>query len=402
MELKEKYNLIKEKFYKNFIAVGDPKEKGTNIPALTRHEMDKDSNIMNWGDSLFSISNHIGVLATEYNLLLSEKKDTNDTLIKLYYSLLTVERLDRGAESSFRHTGEIFGGDLNGFFIRDDVDNTILKRYPNLKKDTYSKTQISSIYSDLSLKVNDQGVVFAGSSRDREMSQDQVWGLLPGLSLVIKTFEDREYIFKIDEDEIKFNFKRFSQELIHRIITYMKDCKWVIQNPPYNKKVSRGAEVSFNVYAFAKCCDVLCQGSGLPKIDIPWYSKAHYLTTYYAMKFLYYTILPLSKKLKSKVPVRDYSFTVFETIGKIGFNSKGYIKNQFNKRKYFPHMYLLYSFLNDKKSDINKTLYEELLLECPVDNYNFNGDYPNYNWSNVDTVRNNGRGSKASSGYYSG
>ncbi len=154
----EKYWYYRERFRNEFIIVADPDLPGTNLPFLrlpgviindkgfTKFTMTEEPAIRN-GDATTHLASYLALLATEYRLLKNYGQDYSETLTELYYALKTIERLDISAERFLRmnthdasneyyhnpldnnyqaimedHTYE---EDLNGFFIRTDLDGPI-------------------------------------------------------------------------------------------------------------------------------------------------------------------------------------------------------------------------------------------------------------------------------------
>ncbi|GAB4447854.1 MAG: hypothetical protein Fur0028_02830 [Bacteroidales bacterium] len=77
------------------------------------------------GDEGFEMGKYLIVLASEWRLLYNSGLSTQQTEAELFWALKTIDRLDYDAEtywSYFWSRGqEIWGGQRNGFMIRDDV-----------------------------------------------------------------------------------------------------------------------------------------------------------------------------------------------------------------------------------------------------------------------------------------
>ncbi|HEY4789506.1 MAG TPA: hypothetical protein VIH57_25825, partial [Bacteroidales bacterium] len=104
----------------------DFSESGTNIPA---ESISQDNSVISWDDGNGAFNQYISVLATEYRLLKNGKQDYSSTIKQLYYALRSFERLDRSAESVYRADHSMQNNDLNGFFLRYDVNDTFWNRY---------------------------------------------------------------------------------------------------------------------------------------------------------------------------------------------------------------------------------------------------------------------------------
>jgi hypothetical protein len=101
-------------------------EAGTNIPAECISE---DETTISWDDGNGAFNQYISVLATEYRILKNNKQDYIQTIRELYYALKSFERLDMTAESVYRPDHSQQNGDLNGFFIRHDLDDAFWDKY---------------------------------------------------------------------------------------------------------------------------------------------------------------------------------------------------------------------------------------------------------------------------------
>jgi hypothetical protein len=386
MNLEDKYKKIKKKFYKYFIADVEPEKRGSNIPASSIRFYDDKYNYINFGDSTFYLSEYIQFLTIEYLVQIKEKKRYNQTLYRLYKALKTFERLDKTANSYYDYFGGVYEENLDGFFVRGDIDYDILELNPNIKD--FDKTKGIKVSSELVLFSNIKNHIIDGNVFNKEMSQDQVWALLPAFAIVAKSFPDEEIPVKSKEGDFMFNFKKFSQETIHRVISYMgKECKWKIKNGLLkNRNVMRGHNVSFNSYAFAKCGDIICEGSGLPKLTklVPWYGKISYKVVFALSRILYYGILPNWKWLDKKISIKDYSFSCFSCVGEIGINSKKFLENNVSKRDNYTHLYLLNNVLNGGKLKISKEFFVNFLEESHVQNFYFKNIW--WDWANENPV----------------
>jgi hypothetical protein len=218
----EKYWLYRDRLRKHFIVISPHDEFGTNIPFFYHSFYWKEGNIdrrgLTIGDGNDGLQYYIGMLATEYALSQKYNMDVTQTRNELLYALKAVERLDKYAECQFRqlpnikknsedntgtnineiytqipNTNQYKDGDLNGFFIRDDIGKDFIDRYPHLKP--YNTVRSTFIEGQ-------------GRNMPYEQSQDNVWNYLVNLALV--------YIL-VDDAEIK----KKTQDIAYRMITYM-------------------------------------------------------------------------------------------------------------------------------------------------------------------------------------
>lgn len=145
----QKYWKYRERL-KNFIVVGDC--QGCSIPSAQRGyagdinatldepwegDIDnvpggpEDGGELEFGDATILLGHYLAVLATEYALM--EKNGVTDhmyeTKREIYYALEALNRLDKKAEYWWRYyydedgvSANEWSTDLNGFFIRDDVN----------------------------------------------------------------------------------------------------------------------------------------------------------------------------------------------------------------------------------------------------------------------------------------
>lgn len=110
-------------------------------------------------DEGFELGKYLIVLATEWRLLFNSGLPTEQTEAELYWALKTIDRLDYDAEtywSFFWSRGqEVWGGQRNGFMIRDDVRRNYLWYNQNFPTDTTSLNSLDFYnYHDLVNKYN--------------------------------------------------------------------------------------------------------------------------------------------------------------------------------------------------------------------------------------------------------
>lgn len=218
--LNEKYWDYKDNL-NGFIQIGTT--SGMSLPATWK---DTVNNKMSWSDNSIILGWYIAVLASEY-VLLNEDDFPDFSSIRpnavtankneLYYALKALERLDAKAESSF--PCDSIHNLINGFFIRDDVPLDFHKHFKNI-------SIIESDYSSINVY-------------DKEMSQDQAYHLLLGLSLVKRFVPD-----SLTHNGLGLRQFAIDQALL--ILEWIQKDKWIIKNPVCSlnnqaKDVSRGA-----------------------------------------------------------------------------------------------------------------------------------------------------------------
>jgi hypothetical protein len=242
------------------------RNRGINIPAScynpTNIEGDANETALSvkWGDATCDLGYYIAVLATEYKLLQNSGQNVIPTLTELFYALLAIERLDWHAEGLygcgnclegytydntfiyFPYTSA-YGACLNGFFIRDDVPDDFTdywtgKGYTNFKG--------LKVHSDFQ------------TPSDAAESQDQVWNLLLGLSLVKKLVDYSGNM--TDGDGEAVTFVKCAQKITNRLVSNFihSDGTWSVINPCTKKVTDRGGSVADlypNAYYFAEAAN---------------------------------------------------------------------------------------------------------------------------------------------------
>lgn len=208
-----KYYDYRNDFSENWIYVGEGQSK--SLPCSERDTVQK---YMRFGDSTIELGWYLGLLATEYHITSKrmylpvsefEPQPAPQILIELYYALKCFDRLDKFAEQYYNSDSL---GVLNGFFMRDDVDLNIREKFPETKI-------VRSGYR----KAAEQGIVCC------QPSQDQVYHLLMGLSLVKKYIPEGTKVKGID-------LHLLAVEQAKRMINYLAENKWLIRNPVILKK----------------------------------------------------------------------------------------------------------------------------------------------------------------------
>lgn len=216
--LEDKYWIYRERLLNEFM-IGVGPNTGYSIPATARDTM---SGSLWWTDCTIEHGQYIGVLATEYKLLSLEGKETDETVRELFYALYALNRLDYFAEDYFGGTRS-----LNGFFIRDDVDEDSLNMQEVLQhlNQGLPEPKITFLRSDL----------MAINPRDKEESLDQAILLITGLGLVTRCIPE-DVMFMENNTPVPFqdfetSLNREAKNQINRIVNYIKEGDSTIVHP---------------------------------------------------------------------------------------------------------------------------------------------------------------------------
>jgi hypothetical protein len=208
----EKYWYYRQRLKTDFLVVSSYNSQGTNLPAMARGGyIDNDGQFretsLSWGDGNSGIQYYIGMLATEYRLLKDYGQDCNETLNDLVLALRAVERLDLTAESYYAPNHGVQQGDLNGFFIRDDVDSNFTSLHANGH----------NFYQKNGDPLQVQSEFF--SDNRYPMSQDNCWHYLLNFALVVKLVDDNQKF--LDASGQMVTVKEWVQKITNRMINSM-------------------------------------------------------------------------------------------------------------------------------------------------------------------------------------
>ena len=154
------------------------------------------------------------MLATEYGLQQINNQDLTQITQRIYRAMDALNRLDDVAEPEFG-CGEFYTKEysnsgytnINGFFIRDDVDNDFFNYWASNGMNSWNNMVPKSDYLNTDPRI-------------KEMSQDQVWHLLLGLALV-KHFVDAPDLFEDSPGDF-FTLQEMAKRQAFRIITIMQ------------------------------------------------------------------------------------------------------------------------------------------------------------------------------------
>ncbi|HQQ94389.1 MAG TPA: hypothetical protein PLQ93_07530 [Bacteroidia bacterium] len=249
----KKYWYYKSRLNNDFIKTGI--DSGESIPLNERRyyghatSYDVNSIILKAGDGGTRQGIYLSVLATEYKLLKDNNRDLTEVKHEIFCALNAVNRIDYFAEP-LRNPS--FSPSSNGFFVRDDIPGYFVKKnyrhfnyyyddnnltssgYPaNAPQNDFGFTQM-----DLGLGIG-KGIDITESdgsdpSGVARMSQDQVYYLLMGLTLVNKLVDanatDGSNAFGFGSSGTLLAEQ--ASKIAERIINYIKsDALWRIKDP---------------------------------------------------------------------------------------------------------------------------------------------------------------------------
>lgn len=403
-----RYRLIND-----FTIVGDC--QGCSLPVPERNL--GQSHQMKWGDGTINLGWYIGVLGTEYKLLKNSNQDVSQTVKELYYALKAFNRLDENAESYWRCATcppNSQTGDLNGFFIRDDVPadftspvkqdavvDESLSNYDHFNQGITSTSMVNNVESDFSHQLS-QG------KPPSEMSHDQVYHLLMGLALVNKFVDPDANYNGLPLNNVDGNtyILQESRNIVTRIVTYMKDHdNWVIKNPVTDSCLIDGNgyvncgfngtgnatlmsyglaeaacfaanEVNPNPYDPSLSCDDF--HNALSIADNESWQLAHAVTYPYSSE--YYKILSMvavGSSWRNLLGINISAFKLGEYINEWSLTMNDY-----------HYLSLLHQVLHGGVNYIDDSRYTDLLNTAPCTGpYNYgNGHWDSYEWSSTNRL----------------
>lgn len=222
------------------------------------------TNFAKWGDQTISLGMYLGVLATEYRLLKMHGQPVDTTIQELYYALKAFNRLDESAEHYMFSPHVTAPPDLNGFFIRDDVDGNFLLEHPKLAHGVTSEYEAELVESD----------THSGnpSLSSNEMSHDQVWHLFMGFALVQKFVDDISYNgLPLNNLTGNSNIRQEARDITDRIMHHITSTGWIIQNPMFGTPVARGQNVIALSYGAAEAACYIKDNSTSQDYSMPIY-----------------------------------------------------------------------------------------------------------------------------------
>lgn len=243
---------------------------GESIPGNNRHfdgswefPRDQNGNLMggnhlHWGDATIALGQYLAVLATEFKILQLSGLSTIRTKYEIYHALMAYNRLDIVAEERCRNFENTRycqninpqSGDLNGFFIRDDVPENFEEAHhkhfnrPGLNSNHKVGDDNLLIGGAMSCIIGRSNYEYGSINNDYqngntlwsqqfpnvpqypdEMSQDQVVQIYSGLALLIKLLDNSSYN--------GLNLRETAEDAILRLVKYCKrqNNEWIIRNP---------------------------------------------------------------------------------------------------------------------------------------------------------------------------
>lgn len=233
---------------------------GSYLPAKFQND-----DILEWGDTGEHLGIYIQVMATEYRLMKDYGMDYHPSLYALSNVMYAIERLDMFAELFYRNkqdcgdSGTLNPEDINGFLLRDDV-------FPETNENNPAWGYINTINSEY-ISANEGST---SNSINKSMSQDHVWHILVGLSLVVELVDDPEWFVDSKGDSTQMNnwARRVGERLIRGMHGYdalfiNSTCpcdavrganRWLIRNPVNCGVSAKSKPVDLSSYSkyFAK------------------------------------------------------------------------------------------------------------------------------------------------------
>lgn len=238
-----KYWKLRNDFREYFIKIGS--EAGASIPAralIPGGCIDNQPGcngetygMMHWGDATIRLGHYLTVLASEYRLLKNGNKDITGVKNELYYALNAINRLDLNAENNLGNNyGLTINGELNGYFLREDVGEDFATNNWGNTKFKMRCTNSDFYYNDNVLKENGlfsncpfdgNGVPMLGKVAQNSIrnipSADQVQSLLLGLSMIYELVDNDQApmdpsFYLIDE----------TKNITDRLVGFINDHNW--------------------------------------------------------------------------------------------------------------------------------------------------------------------------------
>ena len=225
----EKYQHFRNRLKTEMMYVsGDGMEKASYLP-MERRYMKNGKSLGYWADATWWQGHYVSVLATEYYLKKLRGESTDSTLHELRQAITAYNRLDMNAEHCwYCDTCE----DLNGFYLRDDVDDGDI---PFLPVDT-----VDSDYQGCGRK----------NSTSNAPSQDQAWASYLGFALTLKLVDDTALC-----NEVRSIAKRMVK--IMQYTDPKGNEHWQITNPVNGMVIQIEGDIKWLRYAHATIGTIL-------------------------------------------------------------------------------------------------------------------------------------------------
>ncbi len=244
MNLAAKYQNYRTTLGRSFMSVGGG-------PGQTLACDRRDDACLYFGDATLFLGWFLGVLATEHHLLASGLMTApglspRRSLRELGFALGALERLKKTAATAFGPPPPSAPHEARGFFIRDDVDYGILAHFPGA----------ASLKSDY-LHVDPYF---------KEESQDQLFHLLLGLSLVRKFIPPRTFGMRM--------LLGRACRLAREICAWPAKTHWRIRNPyAGRKRVKRGGFAVFFSYPVIQALEEIDPRGAELRPSVRWWSR---------------------------------------------------------------------------------------------------------------------------------
>jgi len=384
----DKYWVYRDRLVHDYM-LGIGPENGKSFPFMERYRYSHSkSATLYWDDATIGLGYYIAILATEYKLLNDNKKNTDNTIMELFFALEALNNLDYKAETRYFNSSNKQGKpSLNGFFIRELASDSMQKA----TNYTWYNTNTNLLKVD---KLFGESINNSPTQSKAEMSKDQVIFLMVGLRLVQKLIPDSLTYFENNKSR---NFKNSNNkyikkeaiDIVNRMLFYIsKNSKtafplvyyhWNIVNPITNNNVDRGF-------------DAFSQALGFDKLYKIFNNQDSSLFTKTGEKAAAKLISGGTKMLLNPV-VKNGEGHMVLTLAAIsnqwGRKTKRKLEKkcfkEFDNNANYDFLVLLYSILFDDSLTINKQEYfSSLVNSAPINGpYNYNGDndFANFEWS---------------------
>lgn len=249
-----RYWYYRHRLQNDFMVKNTVNPQGTNIPASIRGEYG--DAVLKWGDATIDLGFYIGVLATEYKLLMDNGRNVEArfTLHDLRAALLALNRLDVEGDYQF---GVIPGThSLNGFMIRDDVPSGFLNTagHQHLKGEADGGTP--NAYPVTGIESN-----FTESSQ-RAVGADQMVYIFLGLSLVKEFIPPGTicpgFTFAPYDNSVT-GIAEEAEMISERIWTRLCEDNWWLKDPATGSNIpaADGGYVGAWAVPISKICDII-------------------------------------------------------------------------------------------------------------------------------------------------
>lgn len=270
-----KYWYYKTRLNNDFVKVGT--NQGESMPFNERAVNFSDK--MKIGDGTARLGIYLGVLATEYRLLKNSGQNVDKVKHELFCALNALNRVDFNAERKQR--GYSLPQDLNGFFIRDDVPlDLVINNYQHFN---YYNNGIDANGNPIN-QSQDKGFTqflhtggvkgvestWSGNiSKTTFESQDQLYYLLMGLTLVYKLVAPNEYdgnntFAQYVPGTGNGDIKQEAKNILKRLIEYVGNKGYKIINPVTNNPVKSGSNAKAYAYPLASIYCFVVSDAAMP------------------------------------------------------------------------------------------------------------------------------------------